>query len=132
MPCKAETPMKTSYRPELDITPELDPILAAYYMSLIGILRWMVELGRVDICLEVSMMSSHMALPREGHLEQLFHIFLYLSKYHNTEMVLDPSDPVIDESNTRGEIGQQVSLDTCLRRGKSLQICQNHVVWVSQ
>ena len=64
MPCKAETPMTTSYRPELDITPALDPPLAAYYMSLIGILRWMVELGRVDICLEVSMMSSHMALPR--------------------------------------------------------------------
>ena len=44
------------------------------------------------------MMYSHMALPREGHLVQLFHIFLYLSKYHNTEMVFDPSDPVIDES----------------------------------
>ena len=43
------------------------------------------------------MMSSHMAMPREGHLEQLFHIFSYLSKYHNTELVFDPSDPVIDE-----------------------------------
>ena len=44
------------------------------------------------------MMSSHMALPREGHLEQLFHIFSYLSKYHNSIMVFDPSDPVVDES----------------------------------
>ena len=58
----------------------------------------MVELGRIDICLEVSMMSSHMALPREGHLAQLFHIFSYLNKYHNTEMELDPSDPLIYES----------------------------------
>ena len=58
----------------------------------------MVELGRVDICLEVSMMSSHMALPRVGHIEQLFNIFAYLSKYHNTEMVFDPTYPVIDES----------------------------------
>ena len=58
----------------------------------------MVELGRVDICLEVSMMSSHMAMPRKGHLAQLLHIFSYLKKYHNTEMVFDPSDPVIDES----------------------------------
>ena len=48
---------------------------AAYYQSLIGILRWIVELGRVDVCLEVSMMSSHLALPREGHLEQVLHIF---------------------------------------------------------
>jgi hypothetical protein len=53
--------------------------------SLIGILRWIVELGRVDICLEVSMMSSHLVLPREGYLEQGFHIFAHLKKYHNTE-----------------------------------------------
>ena len=90
--------MTTSYRPELDITPVLTPIYASYYMSLIGIIWLMVELGRVDICLEVSMMSSHMAIPREGQLKELFHIFAYLKKYHNTEIVFDPSDPVIDES----------------------------------
>ena len=49
---------------------------ASYYMSLIGILRWIVELGRVDICLEVSIMSSMLAMPREGHLEQVLHIFV--------------------------------------------------------
>jgi hypothetical protein len=98
LPTRAETPIQTSYRPELDVSPELQPIDAAYYMSLIGVLRWIVELGRVDICLECSMLSSHLALPREGHLYQLFQCFAYLKKYHNTEMVYDPSDPVIDES----------------------------------
>ena len=58
----------------------------------------MVELGRIDICLETSMMSSHLALPREGHLQQVLHIFGYLKKYHNAELVFDPSDPVIDEA----------------------------------
>ena len=72
---------------------------ASYYMSLIDILRWIVELGRVDVCLECSMMSSYMALPREGHLYELFQIFGYLKKYHNTEMVFDPSDPVVDQSS---------------------------------
>ena len=43
-------------------------------------------------------MSSHLVLPREGHLQQVLHIFAHLKKYHNTEMVFDPSDPVIDES----------------------------------
>ena len=95
---KAETPMQTSYRPELDVSPELSPVDAAYYQSLIDVLCWMVELGRIDICLEVSMMSSMLALPREGHFEQLFHIFAYLKKYHNTKLVYDPSDPVVDES----------------------------------
>ena len=51
IPGRAETPMQTSYRPELDVSMELTPVLASYYMSLIGIPRWIVELGRVDICL---------------------------------------------------------------------------------
>jgi hypothetical protein len=99
LPPKAETPMRTSYRPEIDVSPELKPTEASYYQSLIGILRWIVELGRVDICLEVSMMSSHLALPREGHLEQVFHMFAHLKKCHNTEMVYNLSNPVIDEAS---------------------------------
>ena len=95
---KALTPICTSYRPEIDTTPELNAVDSAYYQSLIGILRWMVELGRVDICLEVSMLSSHLALPRQGHLEQLYHIFAYLKRNHNSEMIFDPSNPVVDES----------------------------------
>ena len=44
------------------------------------------------------MLSSHLALPREGHLYQLFQIFAYLKKFHNAEQVYDPSDPTIDDS----------------------------------
>ena len=62
---RAETPMQTAYRPELYVRMDLTPVRESYYMSLIGILRWIVELGRVDICLEVSTMSSHMAMPRQ-------------------------------------------------------------------
>ena len=56
----------------------------------------MVELGRVNICTEVSMMSSHLALPRKGHLDAVFHMFAYLKKHHNSEMVFDPSELDID------------------------------------
>ena len=45
------------------------------------------------------MMSSHLAMPREGHFEQVLHIFAYLKKYHNTELVYDPSDLVVDEND---------------------------------
>ena len=96
MPNKADTPLTTTYRPELDLSRELNVANSAYYQSLIQILRWIVELGRVDVCLEVSMMSSQFALPREGHLEQVLLIFAYLKKYHNTELAYDPSDPVVD------------------------------------
>ena len=97
LPSKAETQMRSTYRPELDISPELSTEESSYYQSLIGVLRWIVELGRIDICLEVSMMLCHLALPREGHLEQVFQIFAYLKKYHNAELVYDPSDPVVNE-----------------------------------
>ena len=90
--------IKNDYRPEVDQTEELSPTDAAYYQSLIGVLRWIVEIGRVDICVEVSMLSSCLAMPREGHLEQVFHIFAYLKGKHNTEMIFDPSLPEIDES----------------------------------
>ena len=67
---KINAPLSNGYRPELDSSYKLDGADGAYDQSLIGILRWMLELGRIDICCEVSLMSSHLALPREGHLSQ--------------------------------------------------------------
>ena len=99
LPMRGKNPIVTGYRPEVDVTPPLEPALASYYQSLIGILRWIVELGRIDICCEVSLLSSHLVLPREGHLEQLFHIFSYLKRHHNAELVFDPSDPDIDKAS---------------------------------
>ncbi len=59
-------------------------------------LRWIVELGRVDIDVEVLMMSSHLALPRVGHLKEIYHIFVYLKAHLNTEMVFDPMPVAVD------------------------------------
>ena len=42
------------------------------------------------------MLSSHLALPREGHFQELLHIFAYLKKHMNSQLVFDPSDPDID------------------------------------
>ena len=64
MAAKAVTPMTNSYRPEINITPELGLEDAAYFHSLIGVLRWIVDLGRIDINIEVSILSSHLVLPR--------------------------------------------------------------------
>ena len=59
----------------------------------------MVELVRIDIFQKKSMPSSHLALLREGHLNQVFHIFSYPKKYHNTKMFFDPSDLCFKESD---------------------------------
>ena len=96
LPAKAETPLKASYRPELDVFPVLKPSEAAYFQSLINIIHWIVNLGIIDICLEVSMMLSHLELQREGHLRQILKVFSYIRKYHNSDLVLYPKDPVMD------------------------------------
>ena len=46
---KSVTPTNNGYCPEIDITPECGPEDAAYFHSLIGILRGVVEIGRIDI-----------------------------------------------------------------------------------
>ena len=42
------------------------------------------------------MMPSHLALPRERHLTQVFHIFAYLKKHHNYALVFDLSYPDVN------------------------------------
>ena len=68
LPTKCRTPLSSGYRPELDTSPELKAEGLQRYQELIGILRWAVELGRVNILLETALMSMHLALPRWGHL----------------------------------------------------------------
>ena len=46
---KINAPLSNDYRPELDSSPELGVYGGACYQSLIGILWWMVEIGRIDI-----------------------------------------------------------------------------------
>ena len=89
-------PLSNDYRPEIDMTPVCNGEDAKLYLSLIGILRWIVELGRIDITCEVSLMSSCAAMPREGQLNQVFHIFSYLKTHHNSRLVFDPTYPNID------------------------------------
>jgi hypothetical protein len=44
------------------------------YQQYIGVLRLACGLGQADILTKVSMMSSHIAMPRKGHMEALYFI----------------------------------------------------------
>jgi hypothetical protein len=92
----AEQPMARTYQPELDVSQVLEPELASRYQQLIGILRWAVKLGRVDILVEVSLMSSHLCQPRVGHLEAVYNIFAYLKKHVEANMAFDDKMPRLD------------------------------------
>jgi hypothetical protein len=97
---KAPGVLPSGYVPELDGSLELDDERATYFQSLIGILRWAVELGRIDIATEVSVMSSYTAMPREGHLEGLFHIFAYLSCHNRSKIVMDDEHVIVPPEET--------------------------------
>lgn len=92
-------PSVSNYSPEIDSSPELNDEDSTYYQSLIGILRWIVEMGRMGIVIEVSMLSSYVVMPREGHFNQVLHIFAYLKSHHNARLMLDPSYPDVKEED---------------------------------
>ena len=58
----------------------------------------MVKKSRVDIITEVLTLASQMAMPREGHMEAVFHVFAYLKARHNLCMVFDPTYLSIDKT----------------------------------
>jgi hypothetical protein len=59
-------------------------------------MRWCVEMGRIAIVTGVSILSTYLCLPREGHLEAFFHVFAYLGLHHNTRVLFDPIYPSVD------------------------------------
>ncbi len=98
LPPRCKSPWPANFRPESDTSPVLSDTNAAYFQSLIGILRWIVELGRADLVMETSAMASMMAMPRENHLKVLYQMFAFLKAKHNGVMVFDPTEPFVDES----------------------------------
>jgi hypothetical protein len=130
LPKKAKNPFRMGYEPELDESSPLDADAAAYYKSIIGVMRWMVEIGRIDISTEVSLLSSHLAYPREGHLEEALHIMAYLRSKHNSRLVFDPSYPDIDQTDFKqcdwkefyGDAVEGIPLDAPEPLGKDVDI----------
>jgi hypothetical protein len=96
---RGRTALPVMYKPELDQSQELSSPMVSRYLQLIGILRWAVELGRIDIALETAIMSQYSAAPREGHLEAVYHIFAYLATNPSSKIVFDPKTPLLDESS---------------------------------
>ena len=91
LPTRTACVFPSKWKPELDVTPELDAETANYYQQQIGVLRWLVELGRIDICTEVSMLAAYSAAPRQGHLAAVFHLFAYLKGNPKSKIVFDPT-----------------------------------------
>ena len=108
LPTKVTTPMNSTFSPELDISEELDGEDITFYQEIIGMLRWAIEIGRVDINFEISLLSSYQAAPRTGHLEQLLHILAFLKKKPKLTIYFDPSEAIIDKSMFKQDASEQL------------------------
>ena len=79
-----------TYQPELETSSICSENQVTFYQNLIGILCWVVELGRIDIAYDVSKLSSYLVESRAGHIVQVIHIFKCLDVYQKNELALDP------------------------------------------
>ena len=130
-PMKAENPFKMDYDPELDTSSELDADAASYYLTIIGILRWIMELGRIDIIRKVLLLSSHVVLPWEGHLEAAVHVLAHIGQKYNSRLVYDPLYPVIDHINLKEcdwsefyrDAKEAIPMNAPVPQGKEVDIC---------
>ena len=55
----------------------------------------MVKIGRIDIATDISLLSSNLVMPREGHLEAAIHDMSYLHLKHLSSLVFDPKYPTL-------------------------------------
>jgi hypothetical protein len=127
---KASSPFEETYRAEIYERPVWGPEMANYFQSRIGILRWCVELGRIDIITEVSMLSTFLCIPRECHLDAVYHLFAYLSLHHNARVVFEPTYPDIDMrafvktdwKPMYGDVKEEIPPNAPVTRGKAIDL----------
>ncbi len=96
IPARVDNPFPVDYDPSTDLSDMLDLDCSSFYQHLIGVMRWVVELGCIDIATEVSMLSFYLACPCEGHLENALNVMGYLRLKHNLRLIFDPTYPDID------------------------------------
>jgi hypothetical protein len=84
----------------LDASDYCDEELSDYYQQQIGVLRWAVKLGRINITTEVSMLASYTIAPRLGHFQAMLHVFAFLYHHPRCRLVFDDSYVKIQDDET--------------------------------
>ena len=89
--------MATTYHPSEEVAIEINAKGLQVYQELIGILQWAVEIGWVEILLEVSLLLSQLSLRHVGHLQAVYRVFGYLKQVPKRKLYFDPRKPMISK-----------------------------------
>ena len=66
-------------------------------MLLIGVLCWVIELGRININTEDAILSQYSAQPCKGRLDSLYEIIAYMRKKLKSCIAFDPDEPDVNK-----------------------------------
>jgi hypothetical protein len=76
------------------------------------------------------MLSTHLCVPREGHLEDGLHISAYLGLHQNARVVFDPTYPSVDMGtfiktewkSMHGDVKEMIPSDAPASHGKEVDM----------
>lgn len=63
------------------------------FQMLMGMLNWVVTIGRLDVAHATMSLSRFAACPRKGNIERALRVFGYLKRSKNCRVVIDSRDP---------------------------------------
>ena len=89
---KEKTAMPTKdeqTHPETDTSPLLGLDDHRKYQMLLGMLQWMVTIGRPDLCHAITSLNRFGSCPREFHLELAIRVFGYLKTFPTRQIAID-------------------------------------------
>ena len=93
-----QSPMDSSYKPEIDDTRLLTPLEITKYQMLVGCANWVITLGRWDVYYATVTLARYNVAPREGHQKAMLRIFGYLKHYKKWKITYDIRRLPVDES----------------------------------
>jgi hypothetical protein len=93
---KKSVPLPSGDHPEMDTSAVLNDDEHRKYQMLIGMLNWIVCIGRFDIAHATSSLARFTSCPRKGHLDRGLQVFGYLKKRNNRRIVVDSRDPIFE------------------------------------
>jgi hypothetical protein len=70
-------PAEHGDHPQIDTSPKCNDKDCVMYQSMIGMLQWVISLGRFDIYPIVAKLTRFRAAPHQGHIERIKKVFGY-------------------------------------------------------
>ena len=91
----------------------------------------MIKLGRINLLTKVSSLSSHVTLPREGHLDAEVHKMALVGQRYNSRLVYDPSYTKIGHTVFKKcnwlefyrDAKEAISMNAPESQGKEVDVC---------